>query len=85
MERLLAATIKDYRRVHPQDMFVRLGVFFKSVSVKRIGGWPDDSTPELDMEAAADSIGDLTHSMLVRDKNVFMRTDKGFFRFYNLR
>lgn len=79
----LRRVTSNWKQVHPRDMLLKLNPLFNAVAHKHVGGWPDESTPEATPEQIMEFAGDLIKVVLVRNNTVFMRTNRGYFKFYN--
>lgn len=74
---------RNWLQVHPRDMVIKLSPLFNAISYKPVGGWPTEETKEVDPAFVVENLGDLIKMILVKDRSVYMRTNKGFFRFFN--
>ena len=74
---------ENWRQVHPRDMLIKLSPVFNAISHKYAGGWPTEDTKTVDPEFVVEKVGDLIKMVLVRNGSVYMRTNQGFFRFFN--
>lgn len=80
----LKKLVKGYSKIHPQDMLIKINPFFNAVTYRDRGGWPDKSAVEVTPEFVVTHIGDLIKVISVREDGLYMRTNRGYFRFFNL-
>src|SRR5690606_9843933 len=74
---------RGFLKIHPMDMLLKLNPHFTKISYRSSGKFPVEGDPEITPEFLVDNVGDLIKVVLVRGDDVFIRTNRGYFRFFN--
>lgn len=79
----LSELVRTYMKVHPSNALLTLSNHFNTITHRNTGGWPEEDSPELSPQEVFENIGDLIKVASYKNKVFYMRTNKGYFKFFN--